>query len=155
MKARSVFLTATATLLAGCAQISGTSMQPGFNDSELRAAEKAVERALESSDQTVWVYHYTEDAVFVSPGAPTVQGRNALLQMAKAMRPLSALVITPLRTEASGNVAAVYGRVSWVSGAQTSAATATNVRLIIVWRKEQDGQWRVAQELLHAEPAGK
>jgi ketosteroid isomerase-like protein len=27
------------------------------------------------------------------------------------------------------------------------------VRLIIVWRKEADGQWRVAQELLNADPA--
>ena len=127
-------------------------MQTSFDDSEIRAAEKALERALESSDPTAWVYHYTEDAVFVSPGAPAVQGRAALLEMATAMRPLSSVVITPLRTEASGNVAAVYGQASWVSGAHTSSATITTVRLLIVWRKEPDGVWRVAQELLDPEP---
>jgi ketosteroid isomerase-like protein len=68
------------------------------------------------------------------------------------MRPLSSVMITPLRTEASGNVAAVYGHASWVSGAQTSSATITTVRLVIVWRKEPDGVWRVAQELLDPEP---
>jgi ketosteroid isomerase-like protein len=99
------------------------------------------------------VYHYTEDAVFVAPGGPAIQGRDALLKLAKAMRPLSSVQITPLRTEASGDVAAVYARGSWVSGTQAGSSATTNVRAIIVWRKEADGQWRVAQELLHAEPA--
>ena len=45
-----------------------------FNDAEIRAAEKALEQALESADSTAWVYAYTEDAVFVGPGAPEVQG---------------------------------------------------------------------------------
>ena len=83
---------------------------------------------------------------------PVVQGRTALLRMATAMQPLSSVALTPLHTEASGDIAAVYGRASWVSGAGISAPTTTNVRLIIVWRKQPDGQWRVAQELLHADP---
>jgi ketosteroid isomerase-like protein len=130
-------------------------VQASFRDSELRAAEKALERALESPDPTAWVYHYTEDAVFVGPGGPAVQGRAALLDMSKAMRPLSSVVITPLRTETSGNMASVYARASWMSGAQTGVPTTTNVRGIIVWRKEADGRWRVVQELLHAEPVAK
>ena len=155
MKTRRPALAVTLALLAGCAQLKEPSVQTSFPDSELRAAEKALEQALESSDPTAWVYHYTEDAVFVSPGGPAVQGRTALLNMAKAMRPLSSVAITPLRTEASGSMAAVYARGSWTSGAQTSAPTTTNVRVIIVWRKEPDGRWRIAQELLHAEPAAK
>ncbi len=130
-------------------------MQASTNESEIRAAEKALEQALESPDPTAWVYHYTEDAVFVSPAGPAVQGRPALLDMAKAMHRLSSVVITPLRTETSGSIASVYARGSWVNGAQTTAPTTTNVRAIIVWRKEPDGRWRVAQELLHAEPAAK
>ena len=34
-------------------------------------------------------------------------------------------------------------------------ALTTNIRGIIVGRKEPDGRWRVAQELLHAEPIAK
>jgi ketosteroid isomerase-like protein len=145
----------TLALLTGCAQLKEPPVQVSIRDSELRAAEKALERALESPDQTAWVYHYTEDAVFVSPGGPAIQGRAGLLDMAKAMGPLSSVLITPLRSETSGNMASVYARASWTSGAWTGAPTTTNVRGIIVWRKESDGRLRVAQELLHADPVAK
>jgi len=124
-------------------------------ESEIRAAEQALMQALESSDPTAWVYHYTEDAVFVAPGGPPVQGRAALLDMAKAMHRLSSVAITPLRTEISEKLAAVYARGSWVSSAQAGAPTTTRIRVLIVWRKEPDGRWRVAQELLHGEPVAK
>ena len=132
---------------------SGREDQRGFNEGEIRAAERALEAALQSADPTAWVYLYTEDAVFVAPGAPAVQGRAALLQMARAMKPLSSVSIQPIRTEGSGALATVYGHGSWVSGRPPQAGSVAKVRLIIVWRKEADGQWRVAQELLHTDPA--
>lgn len=144
-----------AVALAGCAQTAGTGMHAMFNNAEIRAAERALEKALESSDPTAWVYSYTEDAVFVAPGVPAVQGRAALLKMAQAMKPLSSVSIKDLRTEGSGNLAYVYGRASWVSGRSPTAGPVTNVRFVIVWRKEADGQWRVAQELLNADSASK
>jgi uncharacterized protein (TIGR02246 family) len=126
-----------------------------FNAQEIRQAERALEAALSSPDPSAWVAHYTEDAVFVAPGTPAVQGRVALNAMSKAMRPLSLVKLTDLKTDGSSNMAAVYGRATWVNGAGTPTATTTNVRLIIVWRKEEDGRWRVAQELLHPEPTSK
>ena len=66
-------------------------MQSTFDEAEIRSAERALETAPESPDATAWVYHYTEDAMFVGPGAPAVQGREALLAMAKAMQPLSSV----------------------------------------------------------------
>jgi uncharacterized protein (TIGR02246 family) len=128
-------------------------MQPTFDVTEIRNAERLLEQALESPDPTAWVYHYTEDAVFVGPGTPAVQGREALLQMARAMQPLSSVSLVPLRTEGSGNIACTYGEGTWVNGRPPDTGTRTHVRLIIVWRKEADGQWRVAQELLNAAPA--
>lgn len=124
-----------------------------FDEVEIRAAEHTLVRALESPDQTAWVYLYTEDAVFVAPGAPAVQGRAALLEMAQAMKPLSSISIKPIRTEGSGRLAVVYAHGSWVSGRVPGAGSVSNVRVIIVWRKEADGQWRIAQEMLNADPA--
>lgn len=121
------------------------------DESEIRAAEHELERALESSDPTAWVYHYTEDAVFVAPGARAVQGRDALLELANAMTPLSSVSIRAKRTEARGDLAAVYGDASWVSGRSSTGAT-VDVRFLIVWRRGSDGRWRVAQELLNAAP---
>ena len=126
-------------------------MQTTLEEAELRAAERTLVEALESPDPTAWVYVYTEDAIFVAPGAPDIQGRNALLQLATSMNPLSSVVITPIRTEGHGKLAYVYGRASWVNGRAPGAGQPTNVRLVIVWRREADGKWRIAQELLNAD----
>jgi ketosteroid isomerase-like protein len=99
------------------------------------------------------VYAYTEDAMFVGPGGPAVQGRAALLEMARAMKPLSSVSIQALRTEGSENLAYVYGVGSWVSGRPPSAGARVDVRFVIVWRREADGQWRVAHEMLNPAPA--
>ena len=122
-----------------------------LDENEIRAAERLLVEALEASDPTAWVYHYTEDAIFVGPGAPAIEGRNALLQMAKVMNPLSSVMITPIRTEGDGKVACVYSRGSWVKGRPPNQGSESKVRLVIVWRKEIDGQWRVAQELMNAD----
>ncbi len=124
-----------------------------FDDTEIRQAERELERALSSSDPLAWVEHYTDDAVFVAPGAPPVQGRENLARMARAMRPLSSVQVQAIKTDGSASLAAVYARAQWVTGAGTAGESTTKVRLIIVWRKGSDGRWRIAQELLHPEPA--
>ena len=96
------------------------------------------------SDPTAWVFDYTEDAAFDAGGHP-VQGRAALLEMAIGMSPLSEVSIRPLRTEGSGRLATVSCEGSWVNGPPESG-TRTEVRGIIVWRKESDDRWRVALE---------
>lgn len=126
-------------------------MEAGFDENEIRAAERALAAALEAADPTAWVYQYTEDALFVGPNSPAVEGREALLQMARAMNPLSQVVITPIKTEGDGRLAYVYGRGSWVNGRPPQVGSESKVRLVIVWRKEADGQWRVAQEMMNAD----
>jgi uncharacterized protein (TIGR02246 family) len=123
-----------------------------IDDSELRAAEQALARALSDPNPTAWVEHYTDDAVFVGPGAPAVQGRQALLAMARGMTPLSAVSIVPVRTEMTEDLAAVYALASWVSGEGTTERARSRVRGIMVWRRDSRGAWRLAQELLHSDP---
>ena len=140
--------------LGGCAAVSvGTGGAPVFNEAEIRAAERALVRALEATDPTEWVYSYTEDAVFVFPGAPSVQGRAQLLEMAKSMKPMSSVSMQPLRTEGSGTTATVYATGSWTNGRPPQATSVSSYRVFIVWRKEADGQWRFALEMLNAGPA--
>jgi ketosteroid isomerase-like protein len=127
-------------------------MRTGFDELEIRAAEREVEKALEAADPTLWVYSYTEDAVFAPSGAPTVVGRNALLELARTMKPLSSVRIRTERTEGSGNVAATFGTGTWVNGRPPNAGSTTAVRFVIVWRKESDGRWRIAQEMFNAAP---
>ena len=117
-----------------------------FDEAEIRAAERRLEAALEASDPTAWVHHYTEDATFDGGGEHAVTGRESLLAMARSMRPVGSVSIRPLRTEGRDGLAAVWAEASWVSGPMESEPTHVLVRGIIVWRKEPDGVWRVALE---------
>jgi ketosteroid isomerase-like protein len=117
-----------------------------FDEEEIRVAERALVAALENSDPTAWVFEYTEDAMFDGGGDHAVQGRAALLEMASAMKPMSAVSIRPLRTEGGGGHASVWFEGSWVSGRPAETSASVRVRGIIVWRKESDGRWRVAME---------
>ena len=74
--------------LTACTTASTRDSAMQFNEAEIRQAERALEVALSAPDPLAWVEHYTEDAVFVAPGAAAVEGRDALIRMARAMRPL-------------------------------------------------------------------
>ena len=121
-------------------------MTAGFDESEIRAAERRLETALEADDPTAWVFEYTEDAVFDGGGEHAVVGRESLLAMARSMRPLGSVSIRPLRTEGRAGLAAVWAEASWVSGPAEAQPTSVDVRGTILWRKEPDGVWRVAME---------
>lgn len=117
-----------------------------FDDQEIRAAERDLVAALSAADPTAWVYEYTEDAVFDGGGVEALRGREALLGLARAMAPMRDVSIRPLRTEGSGHLATVWFEGSWVSGPPGTPLTAA--RGMILWRKEDDGHWRVALEHL-------
>ena len=131
--------------------MSATRTVTRFDDQEIRAAERVLENALSAEDRTAWVYEYTEDAVFDGGGEEVLRGREALLGLAKAMAPMRDVSIRALRTEGSGHLATVWFEGSWVSGPPGAPPTAA--RGMILWRREDDGHWRVAIEHLSGESA--
>jgi ketosteroid isomerase-like protein len=152
MKTISALLRFSALILAiagfSSVLLAGSSKS---DESEIRRDLKQLESALQASDPTAWVYQYTKDAMFVGPGEAPVQGRAALLEMAKSMTPLRDLKIIPQRIESSGKLAYAYLRGHWSNGQPGSPLT--RVRSLLVLRREADGHWRIAQELMQADPA--
>lgn len=114
----------------------------------IRGAEKSLAAAFEASDPTAWVDFYTEDAIFVGPGVPAIEGRNALLDVAPHIA-ISSMEIVADSTLGTGDFAATLGRATWVSGAKGSDRQVVRRRFLMVWRREPDGRWRIARELLN------
>ena len=114
----------------------------------IRAAEKALAGAFEDPDPTAWVDSYTHDALFAGPGAPAIEGREALLAVAGQFA-ISSMEIAADSTIGAGDFAATTGRATWVSGPKGSEAPTTRRRFLMVWRREPDGRWRIARELLN------
>ena len=67
------------------------------------------------------------------------------------MTPISSASIVAQTTDGDGDVAATPGTASWVNGPKGSEGSMTRVRLLIVWRRECDGRWRIARDLLNAD----
>jgi ketosteroid isomerase-like protein len=123
-------------------------MLPPSEISAIRAAEAALAAAFESADPTAWVDFYTDDAIFCGPGAPAVEGRSALLEVAPYIT-ISSMEIVADSTIGGDGFAATFGRGSWVNGPNAAGATRVRRRFLMVWRREQDGRWRIARELLN------
>jgi ketosteroid isomerase-like protein len=116
--------------------------------SAIRAAERALADAFESPDLTAWVDSYTDDAIFVGPGVPAIEGRQALLEAAPRIS-ISSMEIAADSTLGTGDLAATLGRATWVSGPKGSDAPMVRRRFLIVWRRDLDGAWRIAREMLN------
>src|SRR4029078_4701004 len=101
--------------------------------SAIRAAERALAEAFESADPTAWVDSYTDDAIFVGPGAPAIEGRAALLAVAPQIS-ICSMKIEAQSTLGAGDLAATCGRASWVSGPKGSDASMVRRRFLMVWR---------------------
>jgi ketosteroid isomerase-like protein len=114
----------------------------------IRATEEALAEAFESPDPAAWVDFYTDDAIFVGPGAPAIEGRSTLLEVAPQIG-MSSVEIVAESTDGTGDFAATLGRASWVSRAGGSDAPRVRRRFLMVWRREPDGRWRIAREMLN------
>ena len=114
----------------------------------IRGAEKALADAFEAADPSAWVDCYTEDAIFVGPGVPTIEGRDALLSVAPSVV-ISSMEIVADSTIGAGDFAATQGRATWVNGPKGSDGPRVRRRFLMVWRRGADGSWRIARELLN------
>jgi ketosteroid isomerase-like protein len=68
--------------------------------------------------------------------------------MAREMQPLSAVTIKDEQTEGHGNLAYVYCTASWTNGRPPNVGTRSSMRGVMIWRRESDGRWRIAHEVL-------
>ena len=114
----------------------------------IRAAEKALAEAFESPDPTAWVEWYTEDAIFVGPGTAAIEGRSALLEVAPRIS-ISSMEIAVHSTLGADDLATTFGHATWVTGERGSGAPMVRRRFLMVWRRELDGVWRIAREMLN------
>ena len=61
---------------------------------------------------------------------------------------MSSVEIVAESTLGAGDFAAVLGRGTWLSGPKGPDAQRVRRRFLMVWRREPDGRWRLAREML-------
>jgi ketosteroid isomerase-like protein len=91
---------------------------------------------------------YTEDATFVMPGMPLIQGRAEMLRQLENGTLLQSVTLTPTAIEARDDLAYAYGLFSCIQN-----DSPVTFRFLMVLRKQADGAWRVAREFLASDTA--
>ena len=112
----------------------------------ITAALQGFVPVLEDPDPRQRAYIYTEDATFVMPGAPLLQGRAEMLRRLERGSVLRSVTITPSIIEARDDLAYAYGLFSCVQDERR-----VTLHFLMVLRKEAAGVCRIAREFLAAE----
>jgi len=115
---------------------------------DVAAALQSFVALLEDDDPRKRADIYTEDATFVMPGTPLIEGRAEMLRQLEKGTLLRSVSLTPTAIEARDDLAYAYGLFSCIQNDRP-----VTLRFLMVLRKQADGAWRVAREFLASDNA--
>jgi ketosteroid isomerase-like protein len=110
--------------------------------------------ASEGRDVELILSFWTDDAVVLPPGLPSIAGKAALRQYVEGSMQIPGFKITWTSTDVTfspdGNLAYMFSRNTVTMNAQDGTPTTTEGRAVTIWRRESDGEWRCAVDIWNA-----
>ena len=132
------------SLCFGCSSPQDTEAEKQAISDAARAFSKAyVDRDLEKQ-----MSYYTQDVVIIPGNRPMISGIDAVTRYWDIPASLNVLEHRTISTklEIEGNLASDFGIYEGVS-VRNNDTTAFRGQYVITWRKELDGQWRMAVDM--------
>jgi ketosteroid isomerase-like protein len=130
------------------AEIAVMALSEGLPESEKTTIKNMFEtatQALVHGDLNKWQTYWTEDAVLMPPGHPTVEGRAALVDFArKNLGDLKALKLSNWTFEGRDDLAVVTTDVAW----STKGGDKKTGKQIVIAVKDASGAWK-AQKVIY------
>jgi len=136
--------------------------QADTHDADVKAikdTEVQWNKDFEAKDVDKLVAHYTDDAVLMNPGSPSVSGKDAIRAALKGMVSDPALT---LKFEASRIDTSKSGEFGFTQGAYSMTMTDPGTKKVIndkgsyvtVYKKQADGSWRAVDDIATSEVLG-
>ncbi|MFA1625226.1 DUF4440 domain-containing protein [Rhizobium mongolense] len=99
--------------------------------------------------------HYTEDAVAFPPNENRVAGRESVQKMWQSWidAGLTDLTLKAAQVEESGNLAYEEGTYSIKIPGKDGKTSEEIGKYIVVWKKGDDGEWRLHRDIWNTNPA--
>jgi len=101
--------------------------------------------------------YWTDDAIVLAPGLPMVAGKAALRDYVLGSFQIPGFGITWRSTDVTlspdGNFAYMVGTNSVTMNDPDGTPMKSDGRVVTVWRKEADGEWRCAADIWNEGPA--
>jgi len=145
----------TMTALGGCRapllnqQTSGENLEQNVTAAKaaITAASDEWNKAIAAKNLDQCVSAYENDAVLFAPNAPAAVGKDAIGAAWKELLSAPRVQITFPSTEIdvarSADLAVQRGAFQAVMTDAKGKASTENGRFVIVWRKQEDGTWKV------------
>jgi ketosteroid isomerase-like protein len=142
------------TCVALYALLTSCASTPDTHDADVSAlkdTEAVWVKDAATKDVAKWVAHYTDDASLLLPGAPILNGKEAISGGLKPMMsdPNFALTFGPTRVDAakSGELGYTQGTYSMtISDPKTKAPVNEKGKYLTVYRKQTDGTWKAVED---------
>ena len=118
----------------------------------LRAGVDSIEAQILSRRDSAAAAHYTENAVFMVPNLPALEGRAAIRAWFTGGPPLSSFTLTPQEIDGSGDVAYVRG--TWtltIAAAGKTPAIEDHGKFLEVRRKQANGSWLMVADIFNSD----
>jgi len=123
----------------------------------LRRDAEWAQAASEGRDVERILSYWTEDAVVLPPGLPSVVGKAALRQYVEGSMQIPGFKITwesdDVTFSPDGQLAYMFSRNAVTVNAPDGAPITSEGRAVTIWRRESDGEWRCAVDIWNAEAA--
>ncbi len=138
-----------------CAVLACQPVPAKLSEADIAAIRAAVtsfaENALARRDSAN-AAQYAENAVFMAPNQPAVEGRAAIREWFKAFPPLSAFSLTATEIDGRGDVA--YERGSYtmtIAAAGKTPAWEDHGKYLAVRRRQADGSWLMTADIFNSD----
>jgi uncharacterized protein (TIGR02246 family) len=136
----------------------GSTVAPCAADSprdEIEAALMTFAKAFNQGDGAAVAAHYAEDAAVFPPDSPRVDGRAKIQEFWQGAikAGLKDLTLKAVEVHGTSDMAYEVGEVSYSAPDSSGQRKTATGKYIVVWKKDQDGTWRLYRDIWNGNPA--
>lgn len=143
---RYLSLLAAGAVLLAC-QPSGGALRPA-DQAAIEEARTRFAQAINQGDVVAVTGMYEENAALMPPNMPRVDGKISILEMMNGMGALGDFQSSNVAFLGDGDLVVVTGRYSLrMLPPGGTIAVADTGKFVEVWRRQEDGAWRMAVDI--------
>jgi uncharacterized protein (TIGR02246 family) len=146
---RTTLLALWAVIVLGSAEAQGETAREAVT-----AAGAKFQEAFNRGDAAAVAQLYTPDGAVLPPDAPRADGREAIQRFWQSAidAGLRELTLQSTEIEEAGNIAYEVGTGA-LKATAGGTAQAISVKYVVVWRRGDDGAWRMHRDIWNVNPS--
>jgi ketosteroid isomerase-like protein len=145
-----ILLTALSCAVLACQAVPATLSEADI--AALRAAAATFAQDALARRDSATAAQYTENAVFMTPNQPAVEGRAAIRAWFESFPPITAFSLTVVEVDGRGDLAYVRGNYALtIAASGRTPAISDHGKFLEVRRKQADGSWLMALDIFNSD----